>query len=112
MKEMRVFISQPMNGREMTDIVKQRSAAIDRLKRLYPDRDIFVIDNISKHHNGDVSGNCITPRVYNLGHSILYLSYADICVFLPDWEEARGCRIEYDICKLYEIPTLMMKRGF
>lgn len=109
---MYVFISQPMHGKEMTDIISQRSAAIDRIKRLYPDRDIFVIDNISKHRNGDVPCNCVTPRVYRLSNSIQYLSYADICVFIPGWEEANGCRIEYDICKLYEIPTLMMKRGF
>lgn len=109
---MRVFISQPMNGREMTDIISQRSAALDRLKLLYPNRDIFVIDNISRHCNGDIPGNCITPRVYALSNSIQYLSYADICVFIPGWEEAIGCKIEHDICKLYEIPTLMMKRGF
>lgn len=43
-----------------------------------------------------------TPLEY-LGESIKYLSQADLAVFCPGWETARGCRVEHMCCQEYGV---------
>ena len=47
----------------------------------------------------------ITPLWY-LGESIKLLGSADVVVFAPGWENARGCRIERRCAEEYGIPML------
>jgi len=46
---------------------------------------------------------CSFGPVYCLGESIKLMEDADIAVFAPGWENARGCRIEHKICEEYNI---------
>ena len=46
-----------------------------------------------------------TPLWY-LGESIKLLGSADVVVFAPEWENARGCRIERRCAEEYGIPML------
>ena len=39
----------------------------------------------------------------SLGKSISLMSEADLVVFAPGWENARGCRIEHEVAKEYGI---------
>ena len=47
----------------------------------------------------------ITPLWY-LGESIKLLGSADVVIFAPGWENARGCRIERRCAEEYGIPML------
>ena len=38
-----------------------------------------------------------------LGKSIFLMGEADLVVFAPGWENARGCRIEHEVAKEYGI---------
>ena len=93
---MKVFISQPMRGKTLARIEKERNDAIYYIKTLY--KDVDVIDSIL-----DITDK--TP-VECLGESIKLLSQADIVYFCKDWENYRGCRIEHNVCVEYDIKTL------
>lgn len=89
MAKRKIFISIPMRGRTDDDIKKDMKSI---MKEHYPDDELIdsVID----------SG---TP-VKCLANSINLMSDADIVAFAPGWEKARGCKIELQICKDYDIP--------
>ena len=45
-------------------------------------------------------------RVWYLGKAIETLADCDLVYFCKGWENHKGCRIEYDVCKLYMIPMV------
>lgn len=98
MTKMNVFISQPMNGKEDGQIRYERDELVKDLKR-YLGNDINILDTVF-HFTEDV------PSLIYLGRSIETLSKADLAVFMPGWENARGCKIEHECAKNYLIPTL------
>ena len=93
---MKVFISQPMNGRTEAQIREERSILEDRFK-LSGDE---VLDTIFEIKTDN-------PIIY-LAKSIEQLAIADQVIFMKDWEKARGCRIEYEIAKNYGKEILML----
>jgi hypothetical protein len=46
--------------------------------------------------------------VFMLGKSIQLMSEAELVVFANNWEEARGCMIEYETAKRYNIPHIYL----
>ncbi len=42
---MKLFISQPMNGKTNEEIKKEREAAVETVKQMYSDKEIEVIDS-------------------------------------------------------------------
>lgn len=98
MSKMNVFISQPMNGKETGEIEYEREQFVKDLKK-HLGEDINILDTIF-HFAEDV------PSLVYLGRSLEVLAKADLAVFMDGWENARGCRIEHDAAKDYDIPTL------
>ena len=88
-----VFISQPMNGRTNDDIVRERNKIKDSLLKW--NEDLCFIDSLLPE--------CNLGPVYCLGESIKLMEDADMVVFTPGWEDARGCRIEHKVCEEYNI---------
>lgn len=93
---MRVFISQPMNGKTYSEIKNERKKAIEAVREEYPDEDIKIIDNL---FDEDYENNML----WNLGQSIAMLSTADLAFFAEGWNNARGCRIEFTCACEYGI---------
>ena len=88
---MKVFISQPMSGLTDDEIFATR----DRVKKFLEDvYDWEVIDSYIKE-----DGN----PVYLLGRSIELLSQADKIYMVKGWQNSRGCKIEYEVAKTYDI---------
>lgn len=98
MPKMNVFISQPMNGKKTEEIECEREEFVNDLKK-YLGEDINILDTIF-HFAEDV------PSLVYLGRSLEVLAKADLSVFMDGWENARGCRIEYNAAKDYGVPTL------
>ena len=98
MPKMNVFISQPMNGRSTEEIECEREEFVKDLKK-YLGEDINILDTIF-HFTEDV------PSLVYLGRSLEVLAKADLAVFMDNWENARGCRIEHDAAKDYGVPIL------
>lgn len=98
MPKMNVFISQPMNGKKTEEIEYEREQLVKDLKK-YLGEDINILDTIF-HFAEDV------PSLVYLGRSLEVLAKADLAVFMDGWEDARGCKIEHQAAKDYDIPTL------
>ena len=89
---MKVFISQPMRYRTEEEILSERKQIQNFLQK-YMSEEVVILDTYMRE-------DCDNP-LSCLIRSLSYLNDADLVVFAPDWERARGCRIEYQCCKEY-----------
>lgn len=92
---MKVFISQPMKGRSEADIRNVRNMAATMA-------DIFCGEfeeetEILDSYISNVPKGGTMPLRF-LARSLDLLAQADVVIFAPGWESARGCRIE-ELCK-------------
>ena len=95
----KVFISVGMSGREERDVLRD----IDRVGRKAWDmfgEDVGIYDNYYCDMPDDAG------RLWCLGEAIKILGNCDICYFVKDWQNYKGCRAEYEICKLYGIEII------
>ena len=87
---MKVFISQAMRGLDNDTILAKREEILNKVKELYPDKEIELIDSFFKDAPTEAK-----PLWY-LGDSLKLMSEADLIVFADGWEGARGCKIEHE----------------
>ena len=102
---MKIFISQPMNGKDEKDILQNMQKIFEDFKEYnemvdpLPADDCYIlIDNYHKEGIPEDAG-----RLAYLGDSISKMSDADIIIFAPGWERAKGCAIEMEIARTYDI---------
>jgi hypothetical protein len=100
---MKVFISQPMAGRSDEEIIEERKMVKDYLDHslvaVYEGRDeVALIDSFFKGTED--------PPLMCLGKALCLMAGADLAVFAPGWEKAKGCVIEHDCCRVYGINHL------
>lgn len=102
---MRVFISQAMRGLSDEEIINTRKEAMRYAKKsLATNGDkIEFIDSFFQGAPVDAK-----PLWY-IAKSIELLSTADVCLFVGDWQNARGCFIEHECCVRYGIPIVYFK---
>ena len=93
---MKLFISQPMRGKTDEAIKSERAQLIEAAKREHGDN-IEVLDTFFQGAPGNGS-----PLAF-LGESLKCLAEADVALFAPGWETARGCRIEHICAEEYGI---------
>ncbi len=96
---MKIFLSQPMTGRTHEQIVTERQEYIDYFE-LHGHEvidTVFNFDDVDVKHIG----------VYYMGYSIVAMADADLVVFMDGWQNSRGCKLEYELAKQYEVPMLM-----
>lgn len=96
----RIFISQPMKDKTDEEILEERKSCIQALKQMTND-EIEIIDSFFQNEP-DVK----TKPLYFLSKSLELLSDADIAVFIGDWQNYRGCKIEYTCAKEYGIEII------
>ena len=97
---MKVFISQPMKDRTEKEILDQRQQIVDYIQSKY--KNTKIIDSYVQTAPDEVN------PVFFLGLSMQFLSQADLVVFAKGWEDARGCRIEQQVCEEYNIPSIYL----
>lgn len=96
---MKYFISQKMNGRSDEEILSERKTVMEAILKMNPDAEI--IDSVLT-----LSGK---PPLWHLGRSLQLLAEADMCVFVDDATENRGCRMEWIACQLYGIDACLFQ---
>lgn len=97
----KVFISQGMRGLSDTDILNKRNEIINYVNLMEND-EIEVIDSFFKYEEpADVKA----PGLAHLGKSLELLATADVAYFARDYEDYRGCTIEYECALKYGIPV-------
>ena len=90
---MKIFISMPMNGKTREEIIERRREIENLLVERFTSETITIIDSL-------VDDPTKGP-IWCLGYSIQKMEDADLIVFDKGWREARGCKIEYDVCSYY-----------
>lgn len=95
---MKVMISQPMNGRNKEEIKKEREEIIQKFKNMHID----VIDTLFTEEPPE---NC-NSALYYLGKSISVMKDIDAIYMCDNWFNARGCKIENQVAREYEIKIL------
>ena len=88
----KIFISQPMKGRTDEEIVQERKDIMAK----WANKSVEFIDSFFCE-----SGKNSTD---SLGKSISLMGEADLVVFAPGWQNARGCSIEHEVARVYGIP--------
>lgn len=112
---MRLFIAQPMTGKSDDEINLIRGivsrAYIDHLIETKEFTTVELIDqvNLPDPVSVPVGISDHEIRLRYLGRSIQLLATADVVIFAGDWQNAKGCNIEMEICKRYNIPTYNIK---
>ncbi len=93
MKDLKIMISQPMNGKSEEQIRNEREELVKELER----RGHKVVDTIFAE---ETPKDCDTA-IYYLSKSIENMSKVDAIIFMPGWKNARGCKIEHEIAVKY-----------
>lgn len=93
----KVFISQPMRGLTDEHILEIREAAKRKAEKRIGE-EVEVIDSFFRGTN--------LPPLECLGESIKLLAKADVVYFVYGWEQARGCRIEFECACAYDLKVL------
>lgn len=103
---MRLFVAQPMSGIDDETINRKMRAVHNFYKHLLPNEKVTLIDQVNIPIPDDKKNlGSDNLRKFLLGRSVnLLLNEAELVVFLPGWEIAKGCRVEMTICTEYGIP--------
>jgi hypothetical protein len=92
---MKVFISQPMNGRSDEEILNERREIVEIYEEIHGET-LEVIDSFIKSPEDIAKG-----RIWMLGGSIQLMKDAELVIFAPGYNMARGCIVEEAVCKQY-----------
>lgn len=90
---MKLMISQPMRGKTEQQIREERVELVKQLEK----EGYEVVDTIFAE---ETPKDCDTA-LYYLSKSIDAMSKVDGLVFMPGWQDARGCRIEFQVALEY-----------
>lgn len=103
---MKLFVAQPMSGIDDVTINRKMHAVQSFYKHLLPNEKVELIDQVNipipddkKNLDSDKLRKFLLSRSVNL-----LLNEAELVVFLPGWETAKGCRVEMTACTEYDIP--------
>lgn len=100
MKNLKVFISMPMNGKSIEEIKllmeSYRKIVLDCAEG--KDYQIEFVDSILTDYDTSTVKN---KGVAFLGKSLELLSTADLVVFAPGWFNFNGCWIEHAVAERY-----------
>lgn len=96
----KVFISQPMNGKSNEEIEKERERAIEDIKEEFDTDDVEILDSYFKDAPHEAK------PLWFLGSALRILSSADVAYFCSGWDQARGCKIEHECAVQYGIKVM------
>lgn len=91
---MKLMLSQPMRGKNTEQIEAERKALVEQLEKEGHE----VVNTIFAE---ETPKDCDEALFY-LSKSIEAIGKVDGIVFMPGWQNARGCRIEYDVAISYQ----------
>lgn len=103
----KLFISIPMRGRTTEEIRYQMIKDKLRLEQMF-DVEFELIDSCIDE---DAPKDVANPVLWFMGRSILMMADANLVYFSKGWEGARGCLIEQEIAKAYNVKRLYYNEG-
>jgi hypothetical protein len=97
---MKIFYSMPMAGLSDDEIHRARTSFLEMAKATFKEEP-ELIDSVVKNHEEKSALEC-------LSESIGLMAQASAVFFAKGWEEARGCKIEYEVAKAYGLPIYQL----
>lgn len=92
----KIFISIPMRGRDEYDILTVRDRIMAAMRTM---GDYELLETYQRDDAPPGAG-----RLWYLGRSVQDLGLADLVIFAPGWEYAKGCLVEHMVCDNYGVP--------
>lgn len=99
MSEITIMISCPMKGKTREQIDEERANMMDLVWNIYPDACIRA--SVIENHEEKTELECFSE-------SIFHMSQCDILAMGHGWENARGCKLEHEIAKAYNMPIVYL----
>ena len=99
-KELKIMLSSPMKGKTQEEIEEEREEMFEKIG--YMDVDYVVMETVIKDAEKKSELECFSE-------SIWLMSKADVLCMGYGWQEARGCRLEHDIAKAYNMPIIYLE---
>ena len=94
----KVMISQPMRGKSNEQIRQEREKLVKNLT----EKGYEVVDTIFT----EIPEDAENKPIWYLAKSLEAISKVYYVTFMAGWEDARGCRIEHQVCKEYGVQIL------
>ena len=102
----KAMLSQPMAGKTQEEIVATREAAIEKLTSLgYEVVNTLFTDEWYSKESMTERGVVQIPLCF-LAKSLENMSLCHAVYFCEGWENARGCRIEHEVAKVYGVDII------
>lgn len=96
-KVVNVFVSQPMKDVD-PELIRHYVSCAKRFAEDKTHKRVHILETYNPAYKK-------THPITALSHALSMLSKADLCIFMPGWEEARGCIIEHETAVSYGIPV-------
>ena len=97
------MFSQPMNGKTYKEIVDTKYDTAEKLenhiKKKMKVESFIIMDTIVTDRDKKSTLECFAE-------SIGYMSQADLLVMCKGWQKSRGCTLEHEIAKTYDLPIM------
>ena len=100
----RIFISQGMNGKTDAQIATERKNLEKIVGSVIDDKKKFINSLIK-----DIVPKKTNEWLWYLAKSLELMAGADVVVFAKDWENYRGCKIEYEAAMAYGIEIIVLQ---
>lgn len=92
-----IYLSIPISGMPINEVKDKANEYKRTLEVEYLDYDIYT--------PFDVVGEGNKEYGYCMGKDIEFiLQYADLVIFVYDYNESKGCNLEFETAKIYDIP--------
>lgn len=93
---MKVYVSQPFDGKDDDSIIGSFNRAIDKVKSSFPDEEDIEF-------TGAIDAYLETGKVPNVTRRINMMKNCDYVVFLHGWAQSKDCRIDMSISKALDV---------
>ena len=100
-KELKIMLSSSMRGKTQEEIKAEREEMFDKIGYIVG-VDYVVMDTVIKDAEKKSELECFSESIY-------LLSQADVLCMGYGWQEARGCKLEHDIAKAYNVPIIYLE---
>lgn len=98
---MKIFISQPMQGKTDAEILAERERAIKAAKAKWGD-DVEALESFFRGAPTEAK------PLWFLGESLKVMADADAVIVCKGWSKARGCKAEIFAADAYKLPVFFL----
>lgn len=105
----KAMLSQPMAGKTDEEIIATKEKAVKVLtEKGYEVINTFFNDEWHSKEKMTERGVRQIP-IYFMAKSLESMGLCDVIYFCKGWENARGCKIEHEVAKVYDLEILYEK---